>query len=415
MTKNILYISYDGMTDPLGQSQVLPYLCGLSKHGYQFTLISCEKPDKFQKNKSVIEEICQKNNIDWQPLIYHKSPPILSTIWDIYQIQKATYKLHEKTPFDLVHCRGYISALIGLGLKNKYNVRFLFDMRGLWADEKVDAGAWNQDKWIYRLIYRFFKRKEKEFFLSADASVSLTNAGKSEIQSWNYMKGIQDNIHVIPCCADTNLFNPNTIIEEKIIKWRQKLGILPTDDIVSYLGSIGTWYMLEEMLDFFVEFLKTRSNAKFLFITHDEHDRIREAAQKRGLENHIIIQPGQRSEVPTLLSLSEFSLFFIRPTYSKISSSPTKQGEIMAMGIPIICNAGVGDTDYIINKYHSGVLNYSFNLIEYKKTIERVSSAHFDSDKIIIGAKKYFDLKNGVNQYFKIYQRLIDPIIDIKQ
>lgn len=41
--KQVLYISYDGMTDPLGQSQVLPYLVGLSKEGFQFTLVSCEK------------------------------------------------------------------------------------------------------------------------------------------------------------------------------------------------------------------------------------------------------------------------------------------------------------------------------------------------------------------------------------
>jgi len=45
----ILYISYDGMTDPLGQSQVIPYLIGLSQKGYVITIISCEKEDKFKK------------------------------------------------------------------------------------------------------------------------------------------------------------------------------------------------------------------------------------------------------------------------------------------------------------------------------------------------------------------------------
>lgn len=407
MTKNILYISYDGMTDPLGQSQVLPYLCGLAKQGYQFTLISCEKPDRYEDNRAIIEKICSENSIHWRPLMYHKSPPILSTIWDVNQIQKTAYKLHEKTPFDLVHCRGYIPALIGLGLKNKYDVRFLFDMRGLWADEKVDAGAWNQDKWIYRLIYRFFKRKEKEFFLNTDSAVSLTHAGKSEIQSWDYMKGIQDNIHVIPCCADTALFNPDTITEENVIIWRQKLGIQPTDYIVSYLGSIGTWYMLEEMLDFFVEFLKSEGNAKFLFITHDEHDRIREAAQKRGLENKIIIQPGQRAEVPTLLSLSEFSLFFIRPTYSKISSSPTKQGEIMAMGIPIICNAGVGDTDMIVKNYNSGLSLSEFNSKSYQQVIEEHIKKPYDPKNIRKGAISYFGLEKGIQSYLKIYSNFV--------
>ena len=31
MEKQILYISYDGITDPLGQSQILPYIIGLTK------------------------------------------------------------------------------------------------------------------------------------------------------------------------------------------------------------------------------------------------------------------------------------------------------------------------------------------------------------------------------------------------
>lgn len=49
MAHNVLYLSYDGMTDQLGQSQVIPYLQGLSKEGYSFTLISFEKPERFEK------------------------------------------------------------------------------------------------------------------------------------------------------------------------------------------------------------------------------------------------------------------------------------------------------------------------------------------------------------------------------
>jgi len=53
LMKNVLYISYDGMTDPLGQSQVLPYLVNLSASGYNFTILSCEKKKKYKKNKEI--------------------------------------------------------------------------------------------------------------------------------------------------------------------------------------------------------------------------------------------------------------------------------------------------------------------------------------------------------------------------
>ena len=80
MVKQVLYLSYDGMTDPLGQSQVLPYIIGLTQKGYRFHLISFEKPDRFKLHKEEIFKICKVNNITWVPLLYTKRPPLLSTI-----------------------------------------------------------------------------------------------------------------------------------------------------------------------------------------------------------------------------------------------------------------------------------------------------------------------------------------------
>ena len=396
------------MTDPLGQSQVLPYITALSKQGYSFTLISCEKPDRYESNKAVIEKICTENSIDWRPLLYHKSPPILSTIWDINQIQKLAYRLEEEKSFSLVHCRGYISALIGLGLKRRYGTKFLFDMRGLWADEKLDAGAWRLDHPIYKLVYNFFKKKEKEFFLNADHTISLTQRGKQEIQSWDYMQGIADNINVIPCCADMDLFDYNKLDSNSVQEWKNILQISDTDFIVSYLGSIGTWYMLEEMLDFF-KVVKTKwINAKFLFITHDEHERIKSEAEKRGLLKDIIIQAGQRNEVPSLLSLSSLSLFFIRPTYSKLASSPTKQAEIMAMGIPLLCNAGVGDTDTIVDKYQAGYVLNNFTKDDYQNLVDTINLSDYSKQELRAAASDYASLDEGVRRYGYVYEKCIE-------
>ncbi len=60
---NILYLSYDGMTDPLGQSQVLPYLKGLSKEGYHIHLLSYEKEDRYKEYSDKIRQICNEANI----------------------------------------------------------------------------------------------------------------------------------------------------------------------------------------------------------------------------------------------------------------------------------------------------------------------------------------------------------------
>lgn len=39
----ILYLTYDGLSDPLGQSQVIPYIVGLSKRGHKIVVLSSEK------------------------------------------------------------------------------------------------------------------------------------------------------------------------------------------------------------------------------------------------------------------------------------------------------------------------------------------------------------------------------------
>lgn len=101
MSQNILYLSYDGMTDPLGQSQVLPYIIGLTKYGYKFSLISFEKLERFESQRAEIEKICRENNIDWSPLIYTKNPPILSTIYDLTKLFATIFRLHKKIIFAL--------------------------------------------------------------------------------------------------------------------------------------------------------------------------------------------------------------------------------------------------------------------------------------------------------------------------
>jgi len=141
----------------LGQSQVLPYVTYLSKKGYRFTIISFEKQVRFEKERHIIEAITKGSDIDWVPLSFTAKPPILSKIYDRYRMWQTAVKLHRQKKFDLVHCRSYIAAEMGLKLKKKFGVKMLFDMRGFWADEKVDNGQWNLQKPFYRRLYKHYR------------------------------------------------------------------------------------------------------------------------------------------------------------------------------------------------------------------------------------------------------------------
>lgn len=400
---NVLYLSYDGMTDPLGQSQVLPYLRGLSKESYAFHLISFEKEERFEKNRAHIQSICDEAGIVWHPQPYTKKPPLLSTIKDVRRMRKVAHQLHKLHNFKIVHCRSYIAALVGLGMKRKFGTKFLFDMRGFWADERIDGGIWSLKNPLFKLVYKYFKRKEIEFFKEADYVVSLTFNGKQEIESWKTFNGNPPRIEVIPCCTDLELFNPNAISIEDKEQLRMNLGIQQDDFVLGYVGSIGTWYMLDEMLDYFKELLNKNPIAKFLFVTGEPESLIRNSATAKGInQDSIIITSSIHKEVPLHLSLFTESIFFIRPTYSKKASSPTKQGEIMAMGIPLVCNAGVGDTDRIVEQYNAGTILKELNQISFSEAIHTSHSSN--SQELIEGAKEYFSLKEGIKRYLNIYQ-----------
>ena len=401
---NILYLAYDGMTDPLGQSQVIPYLIGLTKKGYRFTIISFEKKNE-QRQVAKISRLLTAHKIAWQPLPYTKTPPILSTVWNMLNLYATVAKLHKRHSFKIVHCRSIITAIIGLYLKKKYGIKFIFDMRGFWADERVDGKLWNVNNPIYRAIYTFFKDKEKKCLKNADHIISLTHHGKREIVRW---RATQQPITVIPCCVDTALFDASTTTNLLRATHKQALRISSDSFVLGYLGGIGTWYMLNEMLDFFKVFLTFKQNAIFLFITPEPEKTILVKAKARGIaEKHIRITKVQRELVPQYLSLFDCSIFFILPAYSKKASSPTKQAELMSMQIPVICNTNVGDTDTIVKKYKSGVLVNAFNDAAYYTAIKSYFNIIFDGNQLRSGAIDYFSLAGGIDKYASIYAQLV--------
>ena len=403
MVKNILYLSYDGMTDPLGQSQVLPYIIGLTKKGYHFHLISFEKPDRFLAHKKDILKICDENNITWVPMLYTKRPPLFSTIWDVWRMKRKASELNKEYSFSMVHCRSYLSALIGLSMKRRFKTAFLFDMRGFWADERVDGNIWNLKNPIYRWVYNYFKRKEKIFFSTADHIISLTNEGKKEILSWNGFENLTNKISVIPCCVDIVKFDKKRVSAEMLKVKKLELGINDSQFIMGYVGSIGTWYMLEEMLSFYKRSSNSLTDPLFLFVTKENPKDIYKLSDDLEIpRNEIIVTSCNHTDMPLYMSLFSCSIFFIKPVYSKKASSPTKQGELMAMGIPIMCNDKVGDTAGIVRKYNSGLV------ISSDKINESVMSDYtFSESKAIEGAQEYFGLEKGLNTYGEIYKKII--------
>jgi len=395
------------MTDTLGQSQVIPYLIGLSKSGYSITLISCEKPASYQRNSALISSLLKENNIDWHPLFYTKKPPVLSTLWDMFKMNRKIRQLHLDKDFKVVHCRSYITSLLGEKFCKKNNIPFVFDMRGFWADERVEGTIWNLKNPIFKWIYNYFKRKELDFVNTAAAIVSLTHAGKREIQSWKILPSQKHKITVIPCSADFDLFVPATALQRK--KARANAGIDESDFVIAYLGSIGTWYLLDEMLDFFSICLKQNPQSKFYVLTGDSKQELYAKAKSKGIpENSLMVEFAERKQVPEKLAAADWGISFIKPSFSKTASSPTKMGEMLAMGIPLIVNGNVGDVQEIIEQVGGGLCIMELNHASYIEAIEKMGKYDSnDRNKIRMKSKEIYHLQKAIDSYVSIYNSIL--------
>ena len=407
LTKKVLYISYDGMTDTLGQSQVLPYIISLIRHGYSFHLISFEKKKKYHEIGGKIKLICKEHDIQWTPLMYSKRPPVLSTLWDMRKMSKAVSKAVKLDGIELIHCRSYLPSIFALKVKRKKGIPFIFDMRGFYADERVEGDLWNLKNPLFLAVYRYLKRKERQFLEESDHCVSLTESGLNEMLTWNLNVDLKEKCSIIPCAADFKLFE--VVNADKKKKSRNELGIPQDVFVLTYLGSIGTWYLFEELILFFAVLRDMKPNSKFLLITPNTADEVYAYTDRYNIaRNDIVVRFAQRNEVSLFLDATDLGIFFIKPSYSKKSSSPTKMGEMLAKGIPIIANSNVGDVEQLINQYNFGFVFNELNEQSFRDNMDSVlEQTNLDAEQLRERAAGYYALERAEGQYLEIYKKIL--------
>jgi glycosyltransferase involved in cell wall biosynthesis len=391
----VLFLSYDGMLEPLGQSQVLSYLKCLA-FNRKIHLISFEKSvDWTNVNQRVrIANDIAAAGIVWHPLRYHKFPSALATAWDVVCGISLGLWLVLRHRIGVVHARSYVPSVMALMIKRITGVKYIFDMRGFWADERVDGGLWSPSGRMYRLAKGF----ERRFLLSADHVVSLTHVAVREMQRFDYLQDHMPAITVIPTCANLNHFKP--LAREHASE----------NLVLGYVGTVGTWYMFDEVVRCIALLLTLRPDAKFLIVNRNEHTYIRERLNLAGVPYSAVeLIAATHAEVPKQMLRMDAGVFFIKPVFSKQASSPTKLAEFLGCGIPCLSNAGVGDMAEVLEKDKVGLAITSFDdeamLTALKQLINLVEDPE-SSARCVASAQKHFSLDEGVRLYDEIYKKL---------
>jgi glycosyltransferase involved in cell wall biosynthesis len=398
VSADLIYISYDGMTDALGRSQVLPYLTGLAALGHRIRLVSLEKPALLDSGGEAVRRICRDAGIEWHPLRYRNRPPILSAMLNIGALRRKALRLHQERPADFTHCRSDLAGMAGLALKRRHGVPMLYDMRAFWPDERAEGGAWDQSKPLYRALFSYFKARQRELIVEADEIVMLAEEGRKALPIRP-----RAPVTVIPCCADFDHF---TLPDGRRDERRRELGLPQDAPLLVHLGSIGCNVLLGEMLDFFAAYRERYPDAQMLFLAPEGKGTIRAAARERGVQNAVHVRSGTREEVPVWLGAADLGLFFVRPVLSKKAASPTKLGEMLAVGLPVVTNSGVGDVEAIVAELAAGAVVSTFDPPAYRDAIERISRLGIAPGELREKARKWFDVRGGIAKYDGIYRRM---------
>jgi glycosyltransferase involved in cell wall biosynthesis len=114
--------------------------------------------------------------------------------------------------------------------------------------------------------------------------------------------------------------------------------------------------------------------------------------------------------VPAYLAAADAALAFIRPTYSKISSSPTKIGEYLAAGLPVVTGRGVGDVDGLLEGSGTGIVLDDFGDASMDRAAEALGAAIGDPEQAARArrcARDELSLRDvGIPAYERLYERL---------
>ncbi len=393
INKYCLYITYDGLLDPLGNSQILPYLEGLSDSGFKLIVLSFEKTDRTNKLIDELNKRLKSKNITWIYLAFKKQ-----FLGYFRRILKSCYLLNKTLKnknIILFHTRGILTAIIYFICRLK--CPFIYDIRAF-AGEYIDCGRVKSNSiFAYSLI--FFEK----FLINLSSGIIVLDKSGSLFLKKNF-KRLKAEIKVIPTCTN---FKDFPIIDKRFEENNKEYYKFV------FLGGAKFPYRPDLALIFIKKLLENNINCKIDFINERDQDDIRKVCNDLNIpiENYDIFSLPQK-EVPSYLVNYHSGFIFNTSGEWRKMSSPTKLGEYLAAGLHIISLSGIEVINRLSKKEPNSFdileeINFEKKLSEkkLKKILVKIKDKFVSTNSRKL-AEKYFDISIANKHYKNLYIEL---------
>ena len=370
----LTYLSVDSMSQGVGASQVLPYVEALSRKGMMVTLHSLEKGEP----GATIAQRLESAGVRWHPHQWGRS----GSMSGLARLVRGARYLRGA---ELVHARSDIPA--GSALLARCRA-WVWDMRGFWADERIAVGLLrpgSPQERLMRVIERGAARKAGAIVTLADAAIDVLEE--------RHGPHVRDKAEVITTCVDLDRFPASP---------------MPPFDPLSVLlvGTLNHLYDVPLMLRL-VEELRRRRPTEIVALVPEPSPwdgTLRDA----GVEPYGV----GGDEMPGRMAASHVGLS-VRGAGGGVTlrgAMPTKIGEFLASGRPVIVNAGLGDLDRLLADHDCGVVitdDSDRSLRESADEVERLVADDGTAKRCRALAEATFDLDTGVTALLSVYERTV--------
>jgi len=371
----------------------MAYLRGLSRD-YSITLITYEK-DQDRADAARMAQAqteCEALGITWLPQRFLPWPRVITPALSMMRMGWLTWREVRRRRTKLIHCRSYIPAAVALPVSRITGVPFIFDMRALWPEELITAGRLRRGS----LLHRWIVSAERACLRHAAGVVSLTQVAVDHLKRTFPAELERQRIAVIPTCADLDRFTPTDQP--------------PQERVIGCLGTmLSGWFRVDWLRAFLEIAIRRDPELTIQLTTRDNPEQLRSALGP-DVAAHLGIRSAGPEEVPDILRGQFASVMFFTDGLGKLGSSPTRMGEVLGCGLPVVANEGIGDVAWIIHEYRVGVLARSAAPEDMEVAWDELQALLADADlaaRCRAASEAIFSLATGTENYHTLYAEIL--------